>query len=716
MVSNARRDEPRLQIIELPVRGMDCADCARHVQNALEGVAGVQNVTVLLGAERAKVTLSDPSVDPEVLRRAVQEAGYTSPETGTAAQRGTSGEMPSTRTPAGERTADRTRDAARPILSTLGIVFAVVLLVVVGGEWFGVLDGVSERIPWWAGLAVVIAGGYPVFLSVFRNALRKKVISHTLMTLGVIAAIVVGEWITAAIVVLFMRIGDYTERATTERSREAVRGLERLIPRMALRISSHDAEAVTVPVEELQQGDLVLVRPGERIPVDGTVLDGTATVDQSTITGESVPRDVAPEDTVYAATILTTGSIRVGVDSVGTDTAYGRVVRLAEEAEANRGEVQRVADRFSTRYLPIVLAVAAGTYLIGRDPLATAAVLVVACSCSFALATPIAMMASIGASARRGLLIKGGVHIEMIPRITTVLLDKTGTVTLGRPAVTAFTAAPGHTEAEVLAVAAAAERDSQHPVATAILAYARARGVVVPPASEFRSIHGHGVTAMVEGRRVSVHKSDAPSEGETLLDIAIDGEPAGTVALADEIRPGVRDAVDAIRRHGIRRIEVITGDNDGVARRIATQIGVDYRADLLPEDKIAIVREYQQRGERVMMIGDGVNDTPALVQADVGVAMAAIGSDIAIEAAHVCLLREEWSLIPTLFATARRTMRVVYTNIALTGVYNLLGLTLAAVGILPPVLAAAAQSIPDVGILANSSRLLRHARKQSPRG
>jgi Cd2+/Zn2+-exporting ATPase/Cu+-exporting ATPase len=706
MVSNTRRDESRLHIIELPVRGMDCADCARHVQSALEGVAGVQEVTVLLGAERAKITLSDPAVDTDLLRRAVADAGYSSPEPGEAEGHATPE----------ERTLHRTRNAARPILTTLGVVFGVVLLVVVGGEWFGLLEGVSERIPWWAGLAVVLAGGYPVFLSVIRNALKKKVISHTLMTLGVVAAIVVGEWITAAIVVLFMRIGDYTERATTERSRDAVRGLDRLIPTTALRITESGADPVSVPVGELQPGDLVLVRPGERIPVDGTVREGSATVDQSTITGESVPREIAPEDTVYAATILTTGSIRVTVDTVGADTAYGRVVRLAEEAEANRGEVQRVADRFSTRYLPIVLAVAGVTYIVGRDPLATAAVLVVACSCSFALATPIAMMASIGASARRGLLIKGGVHIEMIPRVTTVLLDKTGTVTLERPAVTTFTAAPGYTEAEVLAVAAAAERDSQHPVATAILSHARERGVAVPVATEFRSIHGHGVTAIVEGRRVSVHKSTTPSEGETLLDITIDDEPAGTVALADELRPGVRDAVTALRRLGIQRIELITGDNEGVARRIASEIGVDYRADLLPEDKIAIVREYQQRGERVMMIGDGVNDTPALVQADVGVAMAEIGSDIAIEAAHVCLLREEWSLVPALFATARRTMRVVYTNIALTGVYNLLGLTLAAVGILPPVLAAAAQSIPDVGILANSSRLLRHTRETGSRG
>jgi Cd2+/Zn2+-exporting ATPase/Cu+-exporting ATPase len=700
-----------ISIVELPIRGMDCADCARHVQEALRSVEGVDDAQVYLSAERAKVTLKNPNLDSDILRRAVSRAGYSSPSsTGPGNDDGD------------DRRADaaaHSRKLAGTVLTVFGLVFSVVLLVVVAGEWLGLLDEVSRRIPWWAGLTAVLLGGYPVFTNVVRNAFRGRIISHTLMSLGVIAAIVVGEWITAAIVVLFMRIGDFAERFTTERSRQAVKGLEQLAPATAVRVSHPAGSGDTreeetleeVPVEALSVGETVLVRPGERIPVDGSVATGTAAVDQSSITGESVPVDVTSGDSVYAATILTTGSIRVSVEAVGQETTYGKVVRLAEEAEANRGEVQRVADRFSTLYLPIVVAIAAATYLIGRDPLATAAVLVVACSCSFALATPIAMMASIGASARQGLLVKGGAHIEMLPRATVLLIDKTGTVTTGTMRVSEVSPAPGWAVPEVIRAAAAAERDSQHPIARAITERALSENVDVPSASQFASQHGRGVSAVVEGRRVVVRKSSAPSEGQTILDVLIDEVAAGTISVADEIRSDVKAALQAVREMGLTRIEILTGDNDAVARRIADELGVDYRADLLPEDKIGIVREYQAAGETVLMVGDGVNDAPALVQADVGIAMGAIGSDIAIEAAHICLLREDWDLVPGVLFTARRTMRVVYTNIAFTAVYNILGLSLAAIGVLPPILAAAAQSIPDIGILANSSRLLRPARR-----
>ncbi|HKK49078.1 MAG TPA: cation-translocating P-type ATPase, partial [Alkalispirochaeta sp.] len=572
--------ENQISTIELPIRGMDCADCARHVQSALQSVDGVDDAQVFLSAERAKVTLKDPNFDPDILRQAVSRAGYSSP---VSAGPDGGGDW---RTDA----LSHSRKLAGTVLTVLGLASSVVLLVVVAGEWLGLLDQISRRIPWWAGLAAVLLGGYPVFTSVIRNAVRGRIISHTLMSLGVIAAIVVGEWITAAIVVLFMRIGDFAERFTTERSRQAVKGLEQLAPATAIRISpavpgegTSDQETYEeVSVEALSVSETVLVRPGERVPVDGTVVSGDASVDQSSITGESVPVDVTAGDSVFAATILTTGSLRVTVEAVGRETTYGKVVRLAEEAEANRGEVQRVADRFSTLYLPIVVVVAAATYLIGRDALATAAVLVVACSCSFALATPIAMVASIGASARQGLLVKGGAHIEMLPRATVLLIDKTGTVTTGTMHVSGVEPAMGWAAREVLRVAAAAERDSQHPIARAITERALAEDVEVPAASQFTSEHGRGVSAVVENRHVAVRKSAAPSAGETILDVVIDGVTAGTISVADETRSDVAAALQAVRKMGLNRIEILTGDNDAVARRIAGELEVDYRADLLP--------------------------------------------------------------------------------------------------------------------------------------
>ncbi len=695
-----RMTSEELQEVDLPVHGMDCAECAAHVQKSLRQVDGVVTAQVLLGAERARLTVSR-SVETAKLRQAIEQAGYRSPD-----ESGDSGQN--------RRGANRKNgpvDFARTMLTVLGLVFAVVLLVVVAGEWLGLLDRVSARIPWWAGLAAVLAGGYPVFVNVVRNALRGRIISHALMTLGVIAACVVGEWITAAIVVLFMRTGEFAERFTTERSRDAVRGLEKLVPETATLLGT-GGEETEVPITSLKPEDVILVRPGARIPADGTVVAGSGAIDQSTITGESLPVDVAEDASVYAATLLTTGSLRLRITAVGRESMYGKVIRLAEEAEANRGEVQRLADWFSSIYLPIVAAIALATYLIGRDPIATASVLVVACSCSFALATPIAMMASIGAAARHGLLIKGGKHIEEIPRASVLLIDKTGTVTTGRMKVHELLPEPGLTAEELLQVAAAVERDSEHPLGRAIVRAALQRSLEIPPASEFASHHGRGVEATVAGMTVRIGGAEgnveaAQTSGATALSVTRGGALLGHILVADTLREDAAEAIEEVRSLGIRTIELLTGDSEAVARPLAERLGISYRAGLLPEDKIRIVREYQEAGRSVIMIGDGVNDTPALVQANVGIAMGAIGSDVAIEAAHVCLLEENWALVPQLLILSKRTMRIVRANIGFTTLYNLIGLSLAAIGILPPILAAAAQSLPDIGILANSSRLIR---------
>jgi Cd2+/Zn2+-exporting ATPase/Cu+-exporting ATPase len=335
------------------------------------------------------------------------------------------------------------------------------------------------------------------------------------------------------------------------------------------------------------------------------------------------------------------------------------------------------------------------------------------------------MMASIGAAARRGLLIKGGRYIERLPGADVLLIDKTGTVTTGVMQVREVTPEADIGEDRLVELASAAEYDSQHPLGRAIVTEAERRGVRIPSATGFESHHGSGVSASVEGNTVEVRKSaslgetvDGPSASHasraadsdavgTLLDVHVDKRLAGRILITDSVREGAREALAEVRRLGIDHIELLTGDNERIARSIAEELGVGFQADLLPEQKIEIVRHHQAAGRRVIMVGDGVNDAPALVQADVGIAMGAIGSDVAIESAHVCLLREDWALVPGLLRVARRSMRVVYSNIALTTLYNVAGLTLAALGILPPILAAAAQSIPDVGILANSSRLLR---------
>jgi len=462
------------------------------------------------------------------------------------------------------------------------------------------------------------------------------------------------------------------------------------------------------------------VRPGEKIPVDGEVASGQAAIDQAAITGESMPVDAASGSQVFAASLLKSGSLRIRTLRTGSDTTFGRVIRMVEEAEANRAMVQRFADRFSTYYLPIVAGIAAATFLISRDPLATAAVLVVACSCSIALATPVAMLASIGNSAKRGLLIKGGKYLETLARADVLLVDKTGTLTLGQPQITDVVVLNGATEKEIVTLAASVERYSEHPLAEAVIRSARTRELPLAEPEGFESIPGMGVRARVNGslievgnRRFLALTNPGPGaetlekQGKTLLYLAIDGTLSGILAATDTIRPEVPDSISEARSLGIRHIELLTGDNERTASALAESIGVEYRANLLPEDKIRIVKEYQSKGHTVVMIGDGVNDAPALAQADVGIAMGAAGADIAIEAAHIALMRDDWTLVPQILRTAQRTMQTVRVNLAFTAVYNIVGLSLAAFGLLPPVYAAAAQSLPDIGILANSARLLR---------
>jgi Cd2+/Zn2+-exporting ATPase/Cu+-exporting ATPase len=698
-----------LQTLEVPIKGMDCAECTRHVQHAISQLEGVKSVDVLLAAEKAVIRLDTDKVDLPAIRKAVASAGnYSIPETAPS---------PSA-PPMGDASTSSAQAFTRQLMVLLVAVFSVVLSIVVVGEWLGLFKTLDELVPFPLGVVIVIAGGWPVFRNVIQTTLKRQIISHTLMTLGVIAALAVGEWVTAAIVVVFMRVGEYVENFTTESARRAVKELTAIAPQTA-RLEREGAE-IEVAVAQVKVGETVIVRPGEKIPVDGEVMSGHATIDQAAITGESMPVEVASGSHVFAATIAKLGSLRVKTLRVGADTTFGRVVKMVEEAEAHRADVQRFADKFSAYYLPIVAGIAALTFLLSHDPLSTAAVLVVACSCSIALATPVAMLASIGGSAKRGLLIKGGKYLETLARADVVLVDKTGTLTLGQPQITDVIPLNGLTDSEALVLAASAERYSEHPLAEAVRVAARARNLPLSEPQNFEAVPGMGIRAQVNGSLVaignrrlipaaeSLHISQQlEGQGKTLLFLARNNELAGVLAAADTLRREVPAALAELRALGVKRVELLTGDNERTAAALAEKLGIQYRADLLPENKIEVVKDYQAKGHTVIMVGDGVNDAPALAQANIGIAMGAAGTDIAIEAAHVALMREDWTLVPQVLRIARRTMIIVKMNLAFTALYNVVGLTLAAFGILPPVLAAAAQSLPDVGILANSARLLR---------
>ncbi len=702
--------------VEVPVIGMDCMECTQHVNRSISRLPGISHVEVFLTSEKAVIQLDPDLVSEREIHKAIRDAGY---EVVPLSEKRL--EIPGS-------------EYSKPILTLLGIVFGVVLFVVVVGEWLGLFEVVTQLVPWYIALPLIGLLGYPVFRKVIKAAFQRQIISHTLMSVGVIAACITGEWATAVVLVFFMRVGDYVERFTAERARRAIKDLAAMAPQSA-RVQGKTGET-EIPIGDVKAGDTVIVRPGELIPVDGEVIAGHATIDQASITGEAMPVEAGPGAHVFAATVAQLGSIRVRTAGIGTDTTFGKIIQLVEEAEAHRANVQRVADKFSSYYLPIVLGIAAVTMFIRRDPIATVAVLVVACSCAFALATPIAMLASIGAGAKHGLLIKGGKYLETLAGADVLLIDKTGTLTLGQPQIvkvmvndkgwhlmdTAAVKTMPPADLEFIHLAAAAERYSEHPLAEAVRHLYEELGFTPAEPDDFRALPGVGVQADVAGKQVVVGlqrlTADLPgdierittqllSQGATLIYVHIDGQLQGVLGAQDTLRPEVPQAIGELLGLGFSHVELLTGDNAYAAADLAKDLKIKYRAELLPEDKIRIVKEYQNQGHTVVMVGDGVNDAPALAQADVGIAMGAAGSDVAIEAAHIALLREDWNLVPDVVRIARRTMRVVKMNIGFTAVYNLLGLTLAAFGYLPPVFAAALQSIPDLGILANSSRLIK---------
>ena len=689
----------QLRVFAVPVGGMDCADCSKHVQSAIESIPGVRSVTVYLAAEKAVISADPSQVDEDRIRAAIQSAGYT---------------VPDTLVPEDQSS---TEELGRHIQITYGLIVAAVLAIAIFGEWLGVIDRLNAMVHPLFGAVIVALAGWPVLRKVFHALSQKTIIAQTVMSLGVFGALIIGEWITALIIVFFMRVGDTIESYTTNRARKSLKNLTTMIPRTAC-IMKEGVEDV-VPIEDVRVGDIILVRPGETVPVDGVVHSGQAAVNQSAVTGESIPVDVYQGSHVYAATIIRQGSVQVRTTRVGEDTTFGHVVRMVEEAEGNRSEIQSFADKFSGYFLPLVLVTAALTYIISGDPLSTVAVLVVSCSCAIALATPIAMLASVGAAAKHGLLIKGGKYIEALARADVLLIDKTGTVTFGEPRITDILPINGYTAAELLRMTASVEAYSEHALAEAVLQTARDQNIDLEEITDFSSTPGLGIQANYQGSTVRVgnerfiaRESDISglksleTPGKTRLLVSRDSVLAGVIAAADTMRPEVPEALAALKGIGIDQVMLLTGDNLETADSLAAQLNIPYRANMLPEDKIKIVDEYQSKGHYVVMVGDGVNDAPALAKADVGIAMGVAGSDIAIETAHIALMREDWTLIPQLIEIANRTMGVVKMNLAFTGVFNLVGITLAAFGILPPVLAAAAQSIPDIAILTNSSRLL----------
>ena len=483
---------------------------------------------------------------------------------------------------------------------------------------------------------------------------------------------------------------------------------------------------LTIPVNEVQIGDIVVVRPGGRIPVDGIVIAGQSCVNQAPITGESMPVEKFKGSEVFGGTLNETGRLEIKTTKVGQDTTLARIVHLVEQAQGTKAPIQNLADRFTTWFLPTVLVLAVIAFLASGNIKVAVSVLLVACPCAFAIATPTAVTAGISNMARHAVLIKGGIFLELAQKMDVLLVDKTGTFTFGKPKVVDVIAFDGISEEEVLRLAAIAEKYSEHPLARSVMACAKERGIEVPDPTEFNIEVGMGVTARLDGKEILVGKnkflqdkgvcvaeyieyaiSEQTEQGRTAILVANDMKPVGLIAIADEIRPQTPRAIASLKAMGIKKIIMLTGDNHKVAKSVAEEIGVDdFQAELLPEQKLQFVEKLQKQGNVVGMIGDGINDAPALALADVGIAMGAAGTDVAVETADVTLMNDDLSRVVNFMNMSRKVMSRIKLNIFFSMFYNVIGFILAGFGMLTPIVAVIFQEAGCITVVFSSTLLL----------
>jgi Cu+-exporting ATPase len=538
---------------------------------------------------------------------------------------------------------------------------------------------------------------------------------------------------TSAVLITLILLGKLLEAHAKGRSSEAIKSLMGLQAKTATVI--RDGRELAVPVEDVAAGDVVLVRPGEKIPVDGVVLEGVSAVDESMLTGESIPVEKRAQDPVIGATLNKNGMLKIRATRVGKETALAQIIRAVEEAQGSKAPIQRVADVISGIFVPVVVGIAVITFLIwyfagdpgnmGASLEKAIAVLVIACPCALGLATPTSIMAGSGRAAEFGILFKGGEHLENTYRVNTVVLDKTGTITKGKPELTDVRAADGFDETQLLTLAGAAERSSEHPLAEAITAGARARGIPLPEPASFEAIPGLGVRAMAEGieilvgsrrllaqnavrvdDRVLEEMNRLESQGKSVVLAAADGQLAGLLAVADTIKETSPAAIRRMKEMGLEVI-MLTGDNERTAKAVAAEAGIErVLAEVLPEDKAKEVKKLQDTGKKVAMVGDGINDAPALAMADVGMAIGT-GTDVAMEAADVTLMRGDLSSIPDAIAMSKKTMANIRQNLFWALAYNVIGIPIAALGYLEPWVAGAAMALSSVSVVLNALRLQR---------
>lgn len=618
----------------------------------------------------------------------------------------------------------------RDFLLSKETIFAVINGVLLLAGFIAWLASAPEFSRWlYFGSAVL--GGIPLFMLASKAVLINRDITAGFMaTIAVIAAIIVGEFSAAAIVVFMFAIGDWLENMTIARANNALRDLAKLVPAMVT--VRHNGREVSIPVEQVTLDDVVLVRSGERIGVDGILLSGSGSVNQSAITGESMPVEKKPGDDVFAGTLNEVGAFELKVTRLGKDTTLGQIVQMVKDAQSQQAPVQRLANKYARILVPVTMSIAGAVFLFSGDIMRAVTVLVVVCPCALVLATPTAVVAAIGNAAKRGMLVKSGTIIEQVGHVNVVAFDKTGTLTHGKPVVQDVISLNGLQRDELLMLAASAERFSEHPIGRSIVQALEIKQISLLEPEAFNVLPGYGVTAEIGGHQVvmgnrtllaergilwsgelDTRVQGLESQGHTVIPVAVNGSIAGLITLADTTRPETRAAIAELKRLGVREVIMITGDNPRTAERIARELGIDrYFAEVLPQDKLKIIRGLQAQGNKVMFAGDGVNDAPALAAADIGVAMGLAGTDVAMETADITLMADEIERIPQIIDLSRKSLGVIRQNVIFSMSMNVLSVLLGGFGVIGPVIGALMHEFSALPVLGNSARLINYRRSK----
>ncbi|MGL5943631.1 MAG: heavy metal translocating P-type ATPase [Waterburya sp.] len=741
--------------VTLKLRGMSCAACASSIELAIRAVPGVVECNVNFGAEQAALQYNPRQTSIEAIQRAVAEAGYTAYS------------LQDQDMITGEDDAEQaTRQAESRDLIRKIIVGGVISLILITGS-LPMMTGLElPFIPTWlhnSWLQLILTApvqfwcGYKFYVGAWKAFKRHAATMDTLIALGTSAAYFYSLFATvfpnfflnqglmpevyyetAAVVITLILLGQWFENRARGQTSEAIRKLMGLQARDARVI--RNGQEIDIPIQEVQIGDIILVRPGEKIPVDGKIISGNSSIDEAMVTGESIPVKKEPGNEVIGATINNTGSFKFRATRVGKDTVLAQIVKLVQDAQGSKAPIQRLADKVTEWFVPVVIAIAIATFVLwfvvmGNLSLAlitTVGVLIIACPCALGLATPTSVMVGTGKGAENGILIKGAASLELAHKIQTIVLDKTGTITQGKPTVTNYATVKGvadDAELKLLNLIAAVERNSEHPLAEAVVRYAQSQNIDVAEVINFQAVAGSGVQGIVSNHLVQIgtqrwmselgikttalqsQKDIWEAEGKTVVLIAIDSQIEGIIAIADALKATSPAAIRALRKLGLE-VVMLTGDNQKTAEAIAREVGIiRVEAEVRPEQKVAKVKELQQEGKIVAMVGDGINDAPALAQADVGIAIGT-GTDVAIAASDITLISGELQGIVTAIKLSKATMNNIRQNLFFAFIYNVLGIPIAAGVLFPffgwllnPIIAGGAMAFSSVSVVTNALRL-----------